>query len=184
MAPRQAPAAQTPRQAPRPDLYEQYPLLKRVKNVFGAVQNTEESTGNAQHRILKTPQQPGVRGRLPWKPYMNRFNWSAIKNDPRLTAAQKKTVNKILVSLKVNTRDEKGNRPALNFNIQNQKFLNPNGSVNIAKVNREVRNRLPKQSNWSFSNNETFYNSRSQLNNNNNNNQQTYEQHLRNMGEF
>jgi hypothetical protein len=78
---------------------------------------------------------------------MNRFNWSALKNDPRLTAAQKKTVDKILVSLQVPARDKYRNRPPLNFNIKNKRFLKANGSVNVAKVNRELRTKSTQPEN-------------------------------------
>jgi hypothetical protein len=114
---------------------------------MNSVQNTEKSTGNAQYRILKTPQKPGPRARF--GPYMNKFNWSALKNDQRLTPVQKKTVEKILVSLQVPARDRVRNRPRLNFNIK--KFLKANGTVNIAKLNAEVRSRLPKEHNNSNS---------------------------------
>lgn len=126
-------------------LYQQYPILTRIKNVLNSVQNTEESTGKAQYTILQTAQRPGLRGRL--GPYMNKFNWSAIKNDPRLNGAQKKTVNKILVSLQVPARDKQRNRPALNFNISGK---------TISQVNSEVRKRLPKvYNNPIFNNNKT-----------------------------
>jgi hypothetical protein len=114
-------------------LYDQYPLLKRVKNVFNSVQNTEESTGNAQYKILQTAQRPGIMGRR--GPFMNKFNWGVLINDPRLTAAQKKTVNKILMSLQVPARDKFRNRPRLNFNIS---------GMSAAQVNAEVLKRLPK----------------------------------------
>jgi hypothetical protein len=84
---------------------------------------------------------------------MNKFNWSALKNDQRLTPVQKKTVEKILVSLQVPARDRVRNRPRLNFNIKNKKFLKANGTVNIAKLNTEVRSRLPKERNNSNSSN-------------------------------
>jgi hypothetical protein len=96
---------------------------------------------------------------------MNTFKWSALKNDPRLTAAQKKTIDKILVSLQVPARDDFRNRPALNFNIKNKKFLNANGSVNIAKVNGEVLKRLPKKKPMKENNNNVFYNAQQQINN-------------------
>ena len=114
-------------------LYEQYPLLQRVKNIFNSIQNTEESTGKAQYKILQTAQRPGLRGRA--GPYMDKFNWSALKNDPRLTRAQEKTVNKILMSLQVPARNQFRNRPPLNFNISGK---------TVAQVNAEVRQRLPK----------------------------------------
>ena len=73
---------------------------------------------------------------------MNKFNWSKLKNDPRLSPAQKKTVNKILVSLQIPARDRYRNRPALNFNIFNTKFRKANGEPNIPKINAEVRRRV------------------------------------------
>jgi len=100
---------------------------------------------------------------------MNKFNWSALKNDSRLSAAQKKTIDKILVSLQVPARDKFRNRPALNFNIKNKKFLKANGSVNIAKVNGEVLKRLPKNKPMKENNN-VFYNAQQHFNNNNNKN--------------
>jgi hypothetical protein len=162
-----APAAT---QQPSAGLYDQYPLLTRVKNVLNSVQNTEESTGKAQHAILKTAQRPGLRGRA--GPYMNKFNWSKLKNDPRLNAAQKKTVNKILVSLQVPARNKFRNRPPLNFNIKNKKFIKANGSVNIAKVNVEVLNRLRKSQRPAAQpseNQNVFYNARQTFEPNNKN---------------
>jgi hypothetical protein len=148
------------------NLYRQYPLLNRVKSTLNSVQNTEESTGKAQYTILQTAQRPGLRGRT--GPYMNKFNWSALKNDSRLNPAQKKTVNKILASLQVPVRDKFRNRPPLNFNIKNKKFLKENGSVNIAKLNAEVRNRLPKERVVLPPKNENvFYNAQQQFNNKN-----------------
>ena len=67
---------------------------------------------------------------------MNKFNWSALKNDPRLTAPQKKTVNKILVSLQVPARDEYRNRPAITFNTT---------GMTIAQVNAKVRKNLAQK---------------------------------------
>ena len=130
-----------------------------MKNILNSVQNSENSTGQAQHRILKTAQKPGVRGRF--GSYMNKFNWSKLKNDPRLSAAQKKTVNKILTSLQVPARDEFRNRPPLNFNIKNKKFLKANGQPNIAKINKEVRLRLPQKPS---ENQNVFYNTRQSFN--------------------
>lgn len=132
---------------PKKTIYEEYPILGRVKSVLNSVQNTEESTGNAQYKILQTTQRPGIMGRR--GPFMNKFNWSALKNDPRLTTAQKKTVNKILMSLEVPARDAFRNRPRLNFNISGK---------TIAQVNSEVRKRLPKAqiyNNPVFNNNST-----------------------------
>jgi len=100
---------------------------------------------------------------------MNKFNWSALKNDSRLSAAQKKTIDKILVSLQVPARDKFRNRPALNFNIKNKKFLKVNGSVNIAKVNGEVLKRLPKNKPMKENNNNVFHNTQQQFNENNKN---------------
>jgi hypothetical protein len=159
-------------------LYDQYPLLTRVKNTLNSVQNTEESTGKAQHAILKTAQRPGLRGRA--GPYMNTFNWAKLKNDPRLNAAQKKTVNKILVSLQVPARNKFRNRPPLNFNIKNKKFIKANGSVNIAKVNVEVLNRLRKSQRPAAQpseNQNVFYNAKQQFNNNKNLASQMIRQH-------
>ena len=149
--------------------------MTRVKNILNSVQNTEESTGKAQYKILQTAQRKGLRG--PLTKYMNKFNWSALKNDSRLSPAQKKTVNKILVSLQVPVRDKFRNRPALNFNLKN--FLKANGSVNIAKVNAEVRKRLPRQAppRPSQENTNVFYNAKQQFNNNKNSASQMYRQH-------
>ena len=97
---------------------------------------------------------------------MNTFKWANLKNDPRLSAAQKKTVNKILVSLQVPARDKFRNRPPLNFNVKNKKFLKANGSVNIAKVNVEVLNRLRKSQRPAAQpseNTNVFYNARQQF---------------------
>jgi len=139
-------------------LYEQYPILQRVKNVLNSVQNTEESTGRAQHAILKTQQVPGFKGRF--GAYMNKFNWSALKNDSRLTAAQKKTVNKILVSLQVPARDQYRNRPAINFNTT---------GMTIAQVNAKLRkNEQAKRArnNPLFENNKNvFHNAKQTFNN-------------------
>jgi len=96
---------------------------------------------------------------------MNKFNWSKLKNDSRLSAAQKKTIDKILVSLQVPVRDKFGNRPPLNFNIKNTKFLSArNGEPNIPKLNAEVRRRLPP-SRSSNENTNVFYNAQQQFNN-------------------
>jgi hypothetical protein len=112
--------------------------LTRVKNVFNSVQNTEESTGKAQHSILKTQQIPGFKGRF--GAYMNKFNWSALKNDSRLTAAQKKTVNKILVSLQVPARDEFRNRPAITFNTKGMTVAQINAKLRKNEELKRVRN--------------------------------------------
>ena len=156
--------------------------MKRVQDVLNSVQNTEESTGKAQYKILQTPQKPGVRGRF--GPYMNKFNWSALKNDSRLSAAQKKTIDKILVSLQVPARDKFRNRPPLNFNIKNTKFLKANGSVNIAKVNGEVLKRLPKNKPMKENNNNVFYNAQQQFNNNKNLAAQMLRQHRQTSGNY
>jgi hypothetical protein len=145
-------------------VYQQYPLLTRVKNILNSVQNTEESTGKAQYKILQTAQKKGLRG--PLTKYMNKFNWSALKNDTRLTAAQKKTVNKILVSLQVPVRDKFRNRPALNFNLE--KFRKANGQLNIPKLNAEVRRRLPVNK-PPVENTNVFYNAQQQFNKKNEN---------------
>lgn len=102
--------------------------MNRVKNILNSVQNTENSTGNAQYQILKSPQ-PGktkMQG-----PYMNTaLNWSNLKNDPRLSAAQKKTINKILVSLQIPARDIYRNRPRINFDPKN---------MTIPQINSKLR---------------------------------------------
>ena len=139
--------------------------MTRVKNVLNSVQNTEESTGKAQYKILQTAQRPGLRGRA--GPYMNTFNWSKLKNDSRLTAPQKKTIDKIVASLQVPVRDKFRNRPALNFNLE--KFRKANGQLNIPKLNAEVRSRLPKNKPVKENNNNVFYNAQQQFNNNNKN---------------
>lgn len=133
--------------------------MTRVKNILNSVQNTEESTGKAQYKILQTPQKPGARGRF--GAFMNKFNWSALKNDSRLSAAQKKTIDKILASLQVPVRDKFRNRPALNFNLE--KFRKANGQLNIPKLNAEVRRRLPV--NKPPKNTNVFYNAQQQFNN-------------------
>ena len=154
--------------------------MTRVKNVLNSVQNTEESTGKAQYKILQTAQKPGVRGRF--GPHMNKFNWSALKNDSRLSVAQKKTIDKILASLQVPVRDKFRNRPALNFNLE--KFRKTNGQLNIPKLHAEVRRRLPV--NKPPKNTNVFYNAQQQFNNkpkvqqaSRNNN---YRNHLSNFG--
>ena len=134
--------------------------MNRVKNILNSVQNTEESTGKAQYKILQTPQKPGARGRF--GAFMNKFNWSALKNDSRLSAAQKKTIDKILASLQVPVRDKFRNRPALNFNLE--KFRKANGQLNIPKLNAEVRRRLPVNKPL-VENTNVFYNAQQQFNN-------------------
>lgn len=112
---------------------------------------------------------------------MNKFNWSKLKNDSRLSEAQKKTVNKILVSLQVPARDKFRNRPPLNFNIKNGKFLKANGSVNIAKVNVEVLQREKAKTRPAAQpseNTNVFYNAKQKFNNENKNlAKQMYSQH-------
>lgn len=142
-------------------LYEQYPLLQRVKSTLNRVQNTEESTGKAQYTILQTAQKPGFRGRS--GAFMNKFNWSKLKNDLRLNPAQKKTVNKILVSLQVPARDQYRNRPALNFNIS---------KLTIPQINAEVRRRVNAKRRpavQSSENRNVFYNAKQTFNNENKN---------------
>jgi len=117
------------RQTEKPiTIYEEFPILRRVKNTLNSVQNTENSTGRAQYEILKSPQ-PGkskMRG-----PYMNTaLNWSKLKNDSRLNAAQKKTIDKILVSLRLPVRDIHRNRPPINFDPKN---------IPIAQLNSRLR---------------------------------------------
>ena len=98
---------------------------------------------------------------------MNKFNWSKLKNDPRLTAAQKKTVNKILVSLQVPARDEFRNRPAITFD--------PTG-MTIAQVNNKIRKNLARKP--IFENNKNvFHNVRHSTFNNPTFNLQTARQH-------
>lgn len=103
---------------------------------------------------------------------MNKFNWSKLKNDPRLTAAQKKTVNKILVSLQVPARDEFRNRPAITFD--------PTG-MTIAQVNNKIRKNLAQKktrNNPFFENNKNvFHNVRHSTFNNPTFNLQTARQH-------
>ena len=71
---------------------------------------------------------------------MNKFNWSALKNDSRLTAAQKKTVNKILVSLQVPARDEFRNRPAITFNTKGMTVAQINAKLRKNEELKRVRN--------------------------------------------
>lgn len=111
-------------------IYEDNPLLRRVERYLNSVKNTEESTGNAQYRILKTPQLTGARGR--YGPYMDKFNWIRIKNDDRLSAAQKKTIQKIITSLQLPARDNFRNRPALNFNTT---------GMSIAQINFKLKSK-------------------------------------------
>ena len=136
-----------------------------MKNILNSVQNSENSTGQAQHKILKTAQKPGARGRF--GAYMNKFNWSKLKNDSRLSAAQKKTVNKILTSLQVPARDEFRNRPPIMFD--------PTG-MTIAQVNNKIRTKI--RNNPIFeSNNNVFHNAKETFNNNKNLAKQMYRQH-------
>lgn len=113
---------------PTKTIYDEFPILTRVKNVLNSVENSENSTGRAQYKILQTPQGTGKTARF--GAFMNKFNWSKLKNDERLSAAQRKTVNKILISLQVPARDKFRNRPAITFN--------PNG-MTVAQVNQKVR---------------------------------------------
>lgn len=113
---------------PSKTIYEEYPLLKRVETILNSVENNENSTGRAQYKILTTPQGSGKTARF--GKFMNVFKWSNLKNDQRLSAAQKKTVNKILISLQVQARDKFRNRPAITFN--------PNG-MSVAQINQKVR---------------------------------------------
>jgi hypothetical protein len=98
-------------------IYVDFPILRQVKPILESVQNTENSTGNAQYQILKSPQPGKSKMKGPW---MNTaLNWSKLKNDPRLSAAQKKTIDKIVVSLQTRARDMWGNRPRINFDPKN-----------------------------------------------------------------
>lgn len=90
---------------------------------------------------------------------MNKFNWSALKNDPRLTAAQKKTVNKILVSLQVPARDKYRNRPAITFNTKGMTIAQVNATVRKIEEQKRVRN-SPL-----FENKNVFYNAKQTFNN-------------------
>jgi hypothetical protein len=72
--------------------------------------------------------------------YMNKFNWSALKNDPRLTAAQKKTVNKILVSRQVPARDKFRNRPAITFDPTGMTVAQVNAKLRKNEEQKRVRN--------------------------------------------
>lgn len=140
-----------------------------MKNILNSVQNSENSTGKAQHRILKTAQNPGVRGRF--GAHMNKFNWSKLKNDSRLSAAQKKTVNKILVSRQVPARDEFRNRPPITFD--------PTG-MTIAQVNAKIRKNLTQKkmrNNPIFENNKNVFHNAKQTFNNPTFNLQTARQH-------
>jgi hypothetical protein len=66
-------------------------------------------------------------------PYMNTaLNWSKLKNDPRLNAAQKKTIDKILVSLQVPVRDMWRNRPRINFDPKNMTIPQINSRLRAA----------------------------------------------------
>ena len=77
-------------------------------------------------------------------PYMNKFNWKTLVNDARLNPAQKKTVNKIIISLQVPARNKFRNRPPLNFNI---------AGMTVPQVNSEVLKRLPKAKVYNTPNN-------------------------------
>ena len=115
--------------------------MNRVKNILNSVQNTENSTGNAQYQIMKSPQ-PGktkMKG-----PYMNTaLNWSKLKNDSRLSAAQKKTINKILVSLQVPVRDIYRNRPRINFDPKNMTIPQINSKLRRAVTNKAAASAGP-----------------------------------------
>ena len=91
---------------------------------------------------------------------MNKFNWMALKNDPRLTAPQKKTVNKILVSLQVPARDEFRNRPAITFNAV---------GMTIAQVNAKIRKNMAQKKTFNnpiFENNKPAFQKATQTFNN------------------
>jgi len=91
---------------------------------------------------------------------MNKFNWTALKNDPRLTAAQKKTVNKILLSLQVPARDEFRNRPAITFNTAGMTISQVNAKIRKNEEQKRVRN------NPIFENNKNvFHNAKQTFNN-------------------
>ena len=91
---------------------------------------------------------------------MNKFNWTALKNDPRLTAAQKKTVNKILLSLQVPARDEFRNRPAITFNTAGMTISHVNAKIRKNEEQKRVRN------NPIFENNKNvFHNAKQTFNN-------------------
>jgi len=144
--------------------------LNRVKTILNSVENSENSTGRAQYKILKTPQGTGKMARF--GKFMNKFKWSNLKNDQRLSAAQKKTVNKILMSLNVPARDNFRNRPAIMFD--------PTG-MTIGQVNTKVRASIPARPN---ANGNTFYNAKQTFNEKNNNAAtQSYRQHLEGYGE-
>ena len=115
--------------------------MRGVKNIINSVQNTENSTGNAQYQILKSPQ-PG-KSKLKG-PYMNTaLNWSKLKNDPRLNAAQKKTINKILVSLQIPARDMWRNRPRINFDPKNMTPAQINSKLRRAVANKAAASAGP-----------------------------------------
>lgn len=102
---------------------------------------------------------------------MNKFNWSKLKNDSRLSAAQKKTVNKILVSRQVPARDEFRNRPPITFD--------PTG-MTIAQVNAKIRKNLTQKkmrNNPIFENNKNVFHNAKQTFNNPTFNLQTARQH-------
>lgn len=91
---------------------------------------------------------------------MNKFNWKALKNDPRLTAAQKKTVNKILVSLQVPARDDYRNRPAITFNTTGMTTAQVNDKIRKNLAQKKIRN------NPFFENNKNvFHNAKEKFNN-------------------
>ena len=143
--------------------------MNRVKTILNSVENNENSTGRAQYKILQTPQGTGKTARF--GKFMNVFKWSNLKNDQRLSAAQKKTVNKILVSLNVPARDKFRNRPAITFD--------PTG-MSIAQVNAKVKASVPARPAAQASpsaNGNVFYNAKQTFNNNKNQALQTARQH-------
>ena len=143
--------------------------MNRVKTILNSVENSENSTGRAQYKILQTPQGTGKRARF--GAYMNKFNWSKLKNDQRLSAAQKKTVNKILVSLNVPARDKFRNRPAITFDPTGMSIAQVNAKVRTAIATRPAAQASPN------ANGNTFYNTKQTFNNNKNQALQTARQH-------
>lgn len=112
----------------------------------------------AQYKVLTTPQNPGFRGKM--GDYMNKFNWPALKNDPRLNPAQKKTVNKILISLQVPARDRYRNRPALTFNTKGMTIAQVNAKVRKNEETKRARNNPISETN----NKNVFYNAKQTFN--------------------
>lgn len=79
---------------------------------------------------------------------MDKFNWTQLKNDSRLSNAQKKTVNKILLSLQVPARDNFRNRPAITFNAT---------GMGIPEVNKRLRELVnAKRKSQAFSSNNSW----------------------------